>query len=90
MVSFCSAPVALGAHLVGPAVSWGDAAGPPGCLRTVVSAGRGSGRSVGAADRRFQSISGGDQFSQSSQLNLAVLAREAEIPRKRAEGFFSI
>ncbi len=35
-------------------------------------------------------LSGGDQLLQGSLLNLAALAREAEIPRKRAESYLGI
>lgn len=43
-------------------------------------------RQIGDFSRFLEVIS----FSQASQLNLAALAREAEIPRKRAEGYLSI
>lgn len=43
-------------------------------------------RQIGDFGRFLEVIS----FSQASQLNLAALAREAEIPRKRAESYLSI
>ena len=43
-------------------------------------------RQIGDFSRFLEVIS----FSQASQLNLAALAREAEIPRKRAESYLSI
>lgn len=43
-------------------------------------------RQIGDFSRFLEVIS----FSQANQLNLAALAREAEIPRKRAEGYLSI
>jgi predicted AAA+ superfamily ATPase len=43
-------------------------------------------RQIGDFSRFLEVIS----FSQASQLNLASLAREAEIPRKRAESYLSI
>lgn len=43
-------------------------------------------RQIGDFSRFLEVVS----FSQASQLNLAALAREAEIPRKRAESYLSI